>query len=526
MSSFHIIEFFIVLAIVFFQFKIFNSTKHKIKEFGDIFPEYTNFFINKVALLPEYWEKSPRDILAKLSEFIQKSKPKRLTHTDIYGEKLEMLQDEEDKRVINDLLACKNSPSENTVKILNHINTYLIRNKGIVADFHLIKDIVERNVDAKEDEIAQTVSTPLYLGLIGTFLGIIMGLLQIFGSDFSADSGVLDNAISTLLGGVMIAMMASLCGLSFTVYNNAILFKNAKLNVLENKNEFYTFIQTELLPLLNQNMSSTLYSLQNNLHKFNEKLEININSLIKVLGKNEKNIKSQQQIFESLKDIDIAEFAKANVIILSELKHSVEKFQNFNQYLDQTNDMLVEARGFTRSVNEMISRTDNFNQLGIQIVNSFNNNEKIIMFLQNHYNNLEQSSQLMNMSVSKAHSILESSLDQMKIFTLDKINEIHNLVNSEMDKINAEYPEKWKKLDKLELLENLNKGINSLDKSNNSQIEKLYLSMEKVNDNLVNITKQDTLYSDLKKEFSKAITWFKSSRRNDVNSNLPRNGKK
>ena len=430
--------------------------------------------------------------------------------TDVYGEKVEMLQDEEDKRVINDLLACKNSPSENTVKILNHINTYLIRNKGIVADFHLIKDIVERNVDAKEDEIAQTVSTPLYLGLIGTFLGIIMGLLQIFGSDFSGDSGVLDNAISTLLGGVMIAMMASLCGLSFTVYNNAILFKNAKLIVLENKNEFYTFIQTELLPLLNQNMSSTLYSLQNNLHKFNEKLEININSLIKVLGQNEKNIKSQQQIFESLKDIDIAEFAKANVTILSELKHSVEKFQSFNQYLDQTNDMLVEARGFTRNVNEMISRTDNFNNLGIQIINSFNNNEKIIEFLRDHYQNLDQSSQLMNMSVSKAHSILESSLDNMKVFTLEKITQIHDLVNTEMDKINTEYPEKWKKLDNLKYLEILNTNLKSINDKSIKNTDSLNSTLEKINSNLSKIANSKSLISYSVDYLKKGLNWIKS----------------
>ena len=510
MSSFHIIEFLIVLAIVFFQFKIFKSTKQKIKEFGEIFPDYTSFFINKVALLPEFWEKSPRNILAKLAEFIQKSKPIRLTYTDIYGENIEMLQDEEDKRVINDLLACKNNPSENTLKILNHINTYLIRNKGIVADFHLIKDIVERNVDAKEDEIAQTVSTPLYLGLIGTFIGIIMGLLQIFGSDFSGDSGLLDNAISTLLGGVMIAMMASLCGLSFTVYNNAILFKNAKLIVLENKNEFYTFIQTELLPLLNQNMSSTLYSLQNNLHKFNEKLEININSLIKVLGKNEKNIKSQQQIFESLKDIDIAEFAKANVTILSELKHSVEKFQSFNQYLDQTNDMLVEARGFTRNVNEMISRTDNFNNLGIQIINSFNNNEKIIEFLRDHYQNLDQSSQLMNMSVSKAHSILESSLDNMKVFTLEKITQIHDLVNTEMDKINTEYPEKWKKLDNLKYLEILNTNLKSINDKSIQNTDSLNSTLEKINSNLSKIANSKSLISYSVDYLKKGLNWIKS----------------
>jgi len=75
---------------------------------------------------------------------------------------------------------------------------------------------------------------------------------------------------------VKIAMIASLMGLAFTVVNSGWFYRGAKFKRESRKNEFYTFIQTELLPVLNQNINSTLYSLQNNLFRFNDDFSANI----------------------------------------------------------------------------------------------------------------------------------------------------------------------------------------------------------------------------------------------------------
>src|SRR5690625_2919753 len=61
-------------------------------------------------------------------------------------------------------------------KIIDILNKYLLNNKGAVSDYHLMKDIVDRNCDAKEDEIQAQIPIPLYLGLAGTMLGILIGL--------------------------------------------------------------------------------------------------------------------------------------------------------------------------------------------------------------------------------------------------------------------------------------------------------------------------------------------------------------
>ena len=76
--------------------------------------------------------------------------------------------------------------------------------------------------------------------------------------------------------GVSIAMSASFIGLLFTVLNST-YYKTARKNVEIAKNDFYTFIQTELLPILNQSVSSSVFMLHTNLVKFNDNFTVNIN---------------------------------------------------------------------------------------------------------------------------------------------------------------------------------------------------------------------------------------------------------
>src|ERR1700753_2941360 len=70
------------------------------------------------------------------------------------------------------LIFCEN-PSPVLKNILSATNRYLLHNNMAAADFHLIKDIADRNIDAVEEDINQTISVPLYLGLMATMFGII-----------------------------------------------------------------------------------------------------------------------------------------------------------------------------------------------------------------------------------------------------------------------------------------------------------------------------------------------------------------
>ena len=547
MSSIQILELYGVIIIVGLQFYLFIKTVKKIYVFKNIFPELENYSVSTIGLKKEFLDFSPNEIFSNLEELIDESIPKliKAEYSDSNSRGILITvpaQYEVDERVYIDIITLKEKGNYVTHKIIYSLNIYLLKNRGVASDFNLIKDVAERNTGAVENEINQTISLPLYFGLLGTFLGIIVGLFQISGINFSSDPSALDVAIATLLNGVMIAMVASFTGLSLTIFNSGFLYKKAIVIIEDNKNDFYTFIQTDLLPVLNQGINSTFHSLQQNLHKFNDEFKVNVTKLSSVMGKNYDALIAQEKILTALDNIDIAEFAKANVKVLKELQVSTEKFGQFNEYLEQMNEMLTNSRNFAHKINEIIERTDNLNSVGTLIVETFERNKDLQLFLQSHYNSLDRSHQLISESVSKVNNTLDESLDKLKEFTQNKIievqksvNKVNNtldesldklkeftqskiievqtLVSKEMELLENNYPEKWQKLDNLTHLKSMNTNLNELKFSNASQIGTLTNEIKEINNNLNNASNQlEQIKLNGNNTISTKLTNFFSSR--------------
>ncbi len=464
MNNFQLLEIAGVAIIIAFQMLIFVQTKMSIGIYRGIFPETEKFEIRKLLMRKAYFNLPPKDLFKHLAQYAEES-------SNIHS-------NPQEERMNLELIRVQSGGNRVTEKILYSINTYLLRNREIAADFHLIKDIVERNCDTVEEGINQTISLPLYLGLLGTFLGIVFGLFQISGIDFTSDPAALNGAISLLLGGVKIAMIASFTGLLLTVLNNGVFLKGAKAETEERKNDFYTFIQVELLPLLNQNINATFYALQNNLHRFNTEFTTNIGSLSSVMGKNHDALIAQERILNTLEKLDITEFAKANVIVLRELQDAVEKFNQFNKNLSGLNEMVQLAGGYTDKLNGMIARTDDFHALGKQVMQTFENNLQLQKFLQDHYASLDESRQMISTAVNKVNDVLDQSLSQLKLFTQERIQEVQKISLREFDLMKNEYPEKWKKLDQLTYLETVNRNLADMKTASSAQMSGLHYDLQ------------------------------------------------
>jgi hypothetical protein len=457
MNSFELIEAIGVGIIIVLQGYNFYKTNQRIAIYRRIFPAEADFEILRVSLSREALAMHPRDLMSRLNEW------------SLGG----------DQEI--DLIRKKEGGNAVTDKIVYSLNTYLLRNKGVASDFHLIKDIVERNCDSVEEDIHQTVSLPLYLGLLGTFLGIIVGLVKISGIDFGGENNGMDLAISALLKGVMIAMIASFFGLMLTVLNNGFFFKGAKAHLEQRRNDFYTFVQTELLPLLNQNINSTLYSLQTNLFRFNEEFKDNIGSLREVMGKNHDALVAQEKILNTLENIDIMEFGKANVVILQQLNISTEKLSQFNDYLGQLNALMGTTSRVSSQLDSAMARSDNFEELGQRLVTMFTENQKLVAFLQNHYDALDTSHQLITTAVNRVGNTLDESLDKLKLFTQERINEVQKITLREMDLLVNQYPDKWKRLDSLIYLETMNRHLAELKTGTAQQQERMDREFKELN---------------------------------------------
>ena len=238
--------------------------------------------------------------------------------------------------------------------IISSINKYLGYNAGSVIDFGLLKDAVDRHCDSVENDIATQTPIPLYWGLAGTMLGVIVGLwdlldsnaiITLMGSSGNQISSSAENAalgVDALLSGVAWAMVASICGILLTTINS-LLFKKCKLQEENGKNSFLAWMQSELLPELPTDTSEALNNLVRNLNRFNYTFAENTSNLRDALRAVNESYAIQADIIKAVHDMDIMKMAKANVNVLRELQECTDKLEAFNQYLN-------DIKGYTDAI--------------------------------------------------------------------------------------------------------------------------------------------------------------------------------
>ena len=150
-------------------------------------------------------------------------------------------------------------------KLIQQINHYISKTKG-TTDFAIIQNKVERFLSLRFEQATSRIAFPTYIGLMGTFAGVLMGIMG-FLYGISNENGISDKAITNLLGGIIVSMLTSFLGLCLTTKNSA-SSSNARKQIEENKNEFYDFIQTELMPTLDVSMVTAISKLHDTVDKF------------------------------------------------------------------------------------------------------------------------------------------------------------------------------------------------------------------------------------------------------------------
>jgi len=287
--------------------------------------------------------------------------------------------------------------------IVDSINDYLHNNKS-VSDFHLMKDIVDRNCDAKEDEISTQIPVPLYMGLVGTMAGILAGVGFLVFSDGLKnllDSGAGDAAkgVETLLGGVAIAMISSILGIILTTVGSN-RFKTAKSFVESNKHTFLSWIQSRLLPTLSDNVVGAIREMAENLTKFNEIFSENIGNLGEALGKVNESYRLQTQLLDSVKEIIDKDITSQNLQLYNALKNSTKEIGTLAEYLYNTNAYLANVRALNNKLDKNETRTRTIEQMG--------------EFFQAEVRQIEARKSYISQAVGKTDDALQKAFDDLR----------------------------------------------------------------------------------------------------------------
>ncbi len=404
-------------------------------------------------------------------------------------------------------------------KLIVEINHYVAKTKG-TTDFSVIQNKVERKLNMRYDQTVAKLAFPTYLGLMGTFLGVFIGI-SMFLRGFDGANNVTDESIKNLLLGVLVSMSTSLIGLLLTTINNARASESRK-NIEEDKNEFYDFVQTELMPSLDVSMVLAITKLHETVGKFEpafdrvisrfqdtfdkctkafgDSFEQNVTTVsnaVDVMGKNmdkiNENISLQKQLLVTLKSDEI----------VKGLERYIEASNNFVS-ITKSLDKFEEARRM------MLAAT----QEAINIQNTYSESLKVPREVAVRINQILDRIKDFEENINN----LGTQLERREILSNDVVNAIQDQVKgiSKKGKIADKYLDMADgKLEDLfkaqtEVIENMNKrykqaleghidGFEEMLKRQTSELEELHKAfMTAINEKL-NIGEIQTDFASLRK---------------------------
>lgn len=399
------------------------------------------------------------------------------------------------------------------------INKYLRSHTGSVVDFNLLKDAVDRHCDSVEEDINTQTPVPLYCGLAGTMIGVIIGLSSLLytnsitsllggnkaknnteivqqtkDSETEADEHISQAAdgVNDLLTGVAWAMLASILGIGLTTANS-LFFKKYKLEEESGKNDFYAWMQSQLLPELPSDTSDILQKLVSNLNRFNNVFSKNTKELGSTLSEVNRSYEIQADIIGYLQEMDIERVSAANIHVLKELQGCTNELREFQTYLNS-------VQGYTTSIQK-------FTEL-------FNSESERLHILEDIKNLFQGNKDLIAKDLTSSQELLKESMTQMRRATEDTVEELRNALTNEMDnfdELNKQLESKF--TEQLEKMPKLYESLNSISKIP-SKLEDLAQQLIKGNERTASALeyKMDSFLSEISQHTNTETSYHPSKR--------------
>ena len=309
--------------------------------------------------------------------------------------------------------------------IVKYINVYLIKNKGASIDFHLIKDIVDKHTQTIETQIENRIPAPLYLGLAATMIGIIAGLMSI---DFSSSNNPLD-AIQPLIDGIKWAMSASVIGLLITTFFSIKIYKDAQTEADEEKSEFLSKLQSELMPRMATGKLPEVSILSDKIDLFARATSSSVAQLSDIVKMSNKTIEHEQTLIKDISNLDVKGLSTANVKVFKNLDGMMDSFQNFAKYYNELDKSMSSTTELLSNLNQFVRNTQNVNTVLEEIKNSISQSNQATTFFNKHIQSFERYNDSVNVVVAKNDSAFQEAVSQLSEATQKQFDSFNNLIS-------------------------------------------------------------------------------------------------
>jgi hypothetical protein len=293
----------------------------------------------------------------------------------------------------------------------------MLKNDRHLINFDIIRDITNRNFQVLDDDINQSLPTPLYLGLAATMFGIIIGL-----GGMAISNGVMTENITSLIIGVGIAMTSSLIGLAITTYLSTWVYKDSKREADEEKNEFFSKLQAELLPELIRQGESGIDGLKNELSRFGKLSKKLVEELTSSSKDSKESLTKQHEIIERIERLDVLKISNTNIEIFERLEKNLKTFEKFSVYWEKLNSSLLSTNDLVQSLKSLISKFDNIDEVAKNIKHTLNDYNTTMRFFTDHVEGIKDIGGLTRKAVTDADVAFKNAIGELEKSTIEKIH--------------------------------------------------------------------------------------------------------
>lgn len=410
------------------------------------------------------------------------------------------------------------------------VNIYLVRNKNHSTDFKIIRDITERYCESEGNLAESALNMPLYLGLLGTMAGVVVGAMHL---GLSVDMALTD--VGTLLQTVGLAMSVSALGLLLTIIN-ANRCRTAQRQMESRKNQFFTFIQTELLPTLSNDLERSLDKLQENLDTFNLDFKDNLAKFNANVGDVQKNLELQKATLNQIERIGLENMLQTFGRIAYDVTKSADAFGQFKEYQTQLAETLSHFRESIQNLGSLYQNTEHFTtDLALVAENIHRQHatydrilavldenytevearqhvirtvtDELNVFVRNHFAEFQKNLQHYSDDFEKTRDThivtVREAYEQLEAFLKQKSGELRTLSEKEQKEIEEAFRARHQHFDHLGRLPNIERALNAMT-TREQQDGMLQLLLS----NLLRLSAQMEEQNNLLKKSRVSIGWF------------------
>lgn len=344
------------------------------------------------------------------------------------------------------------------MNLIDDINAYIKKSKGTVA-FSIIQNKTERRISMLYEIATSKLSFPTHIGLMGTFAGVFIGLIM-FLVGTMAVGGITDSSIQSLITGVLVSMATSCCGIWLLILSHR-LASEATNQIDHDKNDFYEWVQNELMPTVDVSMVEAIGKLHETIDKFEptfsgvisqfkdafknvtgafgtefrESVQV-VASAVNAMGENmdkvNKNIDLQSNLLDTLKSDQLVrgmesfveaskrftditgsldQFERARRIMLVAAQETINIQKDFNESLQIPKQVAAEINVI---LNRITKFEENINGLGVNIAHTQMVGNQLVEQIKENINAIKAKQTVAEKYADTANKRLENYFEEQK----------------------------------------------------------------------------------------------------------------